>query len=894
MRNRVVRIIALVAVLGMLLPMVAGCGSEEELLVPEFTITERNTVELSNPAEGLHYEMLENGKLLGMFVPEDLPYYSLADGVEICIRSVNLETGEASHWSETQMTFILGDVSSPDGNLRLKAPKVSIDGMGHLMVEPMEGALHYKVVYLTTGEEEYWWDGYTVAPNTPVQVYAVGDGFAYSDSELSGTVELQMESVTFSATENPISNLTPNADGSYIMTATSNFGNTYRFRLDGTVLPVDGAWGMLEGGSIFYCMDALKGIVGMKTSENTDFSNFAWGVGYELDGNDQIENFSQLDNRMSLFGAPQGYSIIEYVPNYISLGDEYCSDMTVWSITFYFDGIETQFDGCRFHDYFNRVYYLPGTPFVADHKEYMLSMQYTHDGQVLESTVDYFDTVTLGALRDSSGNAIADPRNHYVNPGDTLDITLADGYRTTLPLVRPSLSDAANVNETRPLSFSENIGSMNVLVVPIVWSDQQDRATEENLQLIRQALGDVLDENFLVTNYAPADTATHSLTSYFQTASYGQLNVRSFVTDWYQFDASYADMRDQEWQSEYEQILQWIKERYPNLDLRQFDGDSDGILDEIIFINSGDMEGYSGYTRFGFSGSYRMVLSYGDRETAGTGTPEEPGIYHYVNIPMGDLFDDKTIGTAENLTTSILNHEFGHSLGLQDYYDQGDKGLGFLGGYDMQDSNAGDWNVYSKFAAGWLAPTVVEKEDFGTKESLSFTLRSSALSADALVIPACGYDYNGTPFDEYLMIDLFTPEGLHERDCAWYGLQDSVGVRIYHVSDLMERTENKNVNPPQTFGMWHYQNNSSSVWSEKFGMHKLEILSATGKNQFSVRDYSAQDLFAAGSSFRAEDFTEFFYKGKMDNGMAFGYTITVDSIEQVNGEYVAVVTVTRN
>ena len=44
------------------------------------------------------------------------------------------------------------------------------------------------------------------------------------------------------------------------------------------------------------------------------------------------------------------------------------------------------------------------------------------------------------------------------------------------------------------------------------------------------------------------------------------------------------------------------------------------------------------------------------------------------------------------------------------------------------------------------------------KSSLTFALRSSALYGDSLVIPAAGYAYNGTPYDEYLMVDLYTPE----------------------------------------------------------------------------------------------------------------------------------------
>jgi len=136
---------------------------------------------------------------------------------------------------------------------------------------------------------------------------------------------------------------------------------------------------------------------------------------------------------------------------------------------------------------------------------------------------------------------------------------------------------------------------------------------------------------------------------------------------------------------------------------------------------------------------------------------------------------------------------------------------------------------------------------------------------------------------------------LHKVDSARCNLQDSVGVRIYHVSDLMELgTTDMGNGTFHTFGIQHYANNSDTLYSQQFGMHQLEILSATGKNPFNERAYNPEDLFTAGSSFAAERFTQFFHKGRMDNGMAFGYEIAVKSIELVDGEYVATVTVTRN
>ena len=54
------------------------------------------------------------------------------------------------------------------------------------------------------------------------------------------------------------------------------------------------------------------------------------------------------------------------------------------------------------------------------------------------------------------------------------------------------------------------------------------------------------------------------------------------------------------------------------------------------------------------------------------------------------------------------------------------------------------------------------------------------------------------------------------------------------------------------------------------------------------------DLFYAGDTFAVEDYAEFFYNGRMDNGLEFGYTVEIVSINNdANGIPTATVRVTR-
>ena len=50
----------------------------------------------------------------------------------------------------------------------------------------------------------------------------------------------------------------------------------------------------------------------------------------------------------------------------------------------------------------------------------------------------------------------------------------------------------------------------------------------------------------------------------------------------------------------------------------------------------------------------------------------------------------------------IFIHEFGHILGIDDYYDTSASGEHPMEGYDIMDAMLGDHNAFSKFNQGWL------------------------------------------------------------------------------------------------------------------------------------------------------------------------------------------------
>lgn len=197
----------------------------------------------------------------------------------------------------------------------------------------------------------------------------------------------------------------------------------------------------------------------------------------------------------------------------------------------------------------------------------------------------------------------------------------------------------------------------------------------------------------------------------------------------------------------------------------------------------------------------------------------------------------------------------------------------------MQSAGAGDWNAYSKYAVGWVEPEIVTGLESG--QSVEIEIGSMAETGDVIVIPAAGSEFNNSPFDEYIMIDLFTDDGVNKYDAAEYNLDGSCGVRIYHVNANME----KNVEFGETgkeyeIGTVYFANSYNED-----GHYNIELIQSGKINTFT--DYGTEndntvtkeDFFYAGDVFTVEDYDQFFAEGKMDNGTDFGYEIEIVRVD---------------
>lgn len=471
----------------------------------------------------------------------------------------------------------------------------------------------------------------------------------------------------------------------------------------------------------------------------------------------------------------------------------------------------------------------------------------------------------IGALHDADGKLL-DKSKDALEKGTYLDITIGDQLCTLEVPVVDRYHGASVMNDLVPYAYPEALGTLNVLVVPIGWQDEPEHADEDEYARFCAELGRVMDETGKVTDYS-LDAATEkrfSLSEYYDIASYGKLTVQSFMTDWYRAPYDFAEMRDRAPSQTFtDELLAWLYETYPNMDFGQFDRDGNGHFDAVILLNAGSVG--DGIQIISFGGGFTNMYTYTGEYV---GTPDRPTFNCFVNM------------NAQLFETNTLIHEFGHNLGLIDYYDVTYSGIDAVGRFDMQSGNYGDWNVYSKYAVGWLEPKTVT--GLGKGESTEITIGASALTGDAIVIRGAESDEDDTPFDEYIMIDLFADAGVNvcdtERD--GFALDGAVGVRIYHINAKMEKRELTVEGKDEVYpiGTVHIANNNTGN-----GRFNVELIQAGKDNTFTDLDnlrtmLSEKDLFKAGDSFTVESYGEFFDDGRMDDGTSFGYKIEIVNV----------------
>ncbi len=361
-----------------------------------------------------------------------------------------------------------------------------------------------------------------------------------------------------------------------------------------------------------------------------------------------------------------------------------------------------------------------------------------------------------------------------------------------------------------------SVGTPKILVVPVQFTKDKEGNTSSGAMFSEseEQVMKTLDEAFFgSTSHSKFNTTTkwESLSSYYYKSSYGKLDIGGEVTPIYTYkDVSTKDFTRSNLDSLIKSIVSWLQTSQ-NYDMKDYDYDHDGYIDGLEIIYCTDQETPSTNTSTSSDNSdlwwnFTTIL---DSNAAQKGNAEKPvaqryfwSRYDYVKNTYYPTETEKETADAHTIV-----HETGHMLGLNDYYsydttDSGAKSGGPAGCADMMDMNVGDHNAYSKMALSWVDAKVVD----GSSSNFSITLDSYTDTGDFIVLRNSSEDkWNETPWDEYLILEYYTPTGVNAADSKGYkeweqasstgsnayghgGTYEQPGLQVYHVDSRLAST----------------------------------------------------------------------------------------------------------
>lgn len=390
------------------------------------------------------------------------------------------------------------------------------------------------------------------------------------------------------------------------------------------------------------------------------------------------------------------------------------------------------------------------------------------------------------------------------------------------------------------------------------------------------------------------DTGCESVRTYYEKTSYGALTLEGEVTPWYHSSytttsftrlsssgGNYADYYDPTW-TMLDEVTKWAKETL-KIDMTQYDTDKDGLIDGVWMVYANPYE-----TNENASGIY-WAYTYGNYDNFDVPNENDPLGYRYGWASYSFIYDDSDYILPDAHT---FIHETGHMLGLDDYYNTDQNpNEGVAGGVDMMDFNIGDHAAYTKYLLNWTSPYVID----GTKDNVEIILKPFESSGECILLNAGSF--NDSPFDEYIMIEYYTPTGLNEMDTQGYsnGLATYTqsGIKVTHIDSRLIRqddTSSKYVNKfddDKNSDAYFYisasntpSRSSSDTKSENSPYRLIYQLnnngiSFTGTN-YDEKYGSNEVLFKTGDSFNMNSLSKFFANGdKFNNGGTMPYTVTI-------------------
>lgn len=304
---------------------------------------------------------------------------------------------------------------------------------------------------------------------------------------------------------------------------------------------------------------------------------------------------------------------------------------------------------------------------------------------------------------------------------------------------------------------------------------------------------------------------------YYRKNSYGKLNLAATTTAWVTVPHSHDYYGPQsKWgQFAYDAIK---AANSAGIDFSDYDNDGDGEVEGVAIIHQGEGQEASGDASDIWSHSWS--LSYAGY-SASQRTFDGVKVNQYTAQP-------ELLNSTAMSTIGVLCHEFGHNLGLPDFYDTDYSANGSQDGTGHWDLMAsGSWNgspggsspanhnSWSKIFLGWVKPTEV-----------TYTNNLSILNSEENPV---AYKINTTNEDEYFLLE-------NRQQIGYDSSLPGHGLIVYHVDakHIANHMNDNKINTTSHQGLYiKSANNTTDASSCPFPgtANKTSFTDATSPNE---------------------------------------------------------------
>ena len=473
------------------------------------------------------------------------------------------------------------------------------------------------------------------------------------------------------------------------------------------------------------------------------------------------------------------------------------------------------------------------------------------------------------------------------------------------------------LNNCYPLSATPATGNAKLLVIPVWFSDSANYVSAAKKTDVKNDI----QKAYFGTN---EDTGWRSVKTYYEEESGGLAKLTGKVSDWY--NAGYAashyasDANVTKTTTLAKTAINWYFNNNPSESRKDYDCDGDGYLDGVMFIYAApDCQALGLANDDNYKNLWAYCYWIQDTKVKNVDNPGANAFFWASYDFMYGRNDAKsrTGSDYSNGDTSVMTidthtyiHEMGHMFGLVDYYDYSSYEYRPAGDFSMQDHTVGGHDPFSSYSLGWGKAYVPTSANMKGSETV-INLKPFATSGEMIVLSPSWNQYN-SPFDEYLILEYYTPTGLNEFDANHVYMNNpqnptgslSPGIRLWHVDARLVCPSGYNAdaraytfgnakvttNPRETstYGVTMMMSNTyddgytpqsylSPLGGNYTNYNLLQLIRNSSKESHLTKSsFMAGHLFGYGSTFRMEDYAkQFVNSGLLDSGKALNFTFEV-------------------